>query len=202
MSEQNKKAKAGEDVEKAPVKDMLNAAFEEYKKRVSRAGTDAVRGAAGEMAGMKTPFTGSSGLPDFRSVPFMSAPGMPPYPGAIQPMPGIPFAGAPPMPGVAPVQPGGARTMESGIIPQVGGMMKLGVDVVNTSLMTWLKVMEGFGGGGSLPHSYHSLSGCGSYDHSNHGHSHGGHGSCHSVSSCCEPEPSCCSCEPSVNNCC
>ncbi len=199
MSTDNKKSQAEKDVEKAQTNNMLNAAFEEYKKRVSD--SDAMKGPTGETAGMKTPFTGPEGSPDFRFMPFMSAPGMPPYPG----YPGT----MPPMPGIAQKQSSSSKTVESGTVPQMGNIMKLGVEVINASLLTWLKVMESLGGVRSecsSSHSYAAPSGCDSYDdHHHYRGNHGGHGSCHNISSCCEPEHSysCngCSCEPGVNGC-
>jgi len=195
MSTDNKKSQAGKDVENQ-ANNMLNAAFEEYKKRVS--GADAMKEAAGETASMKTPFAGPEGSPDFRFMPFMSAPAMPPYPG----YPGT----MPPMPGIAPKQPSSSRTVERGTVPQMGNIMKLGVEVINASLLTWLKVMESLGGVRSecsSPHSSAAPSGCGSHDYHHYEHNHGGHGSCHNMSSCCEVEHSCngCSCEPGVNGC-
>lgn len=111
---------------------------------------------------------------------------MPPSVGAFMPGPGMPFAA----PGLAP-------GMAGSLSERVGAALRMGVELVNVSLMGGLRVVDGFMGA--------------AFEHYGDEWSHGGHGGrcCHEEScghgcceDCCELLEGCCPCEPSVGSCC
>jgi len=184
----------------------------DQSKRETPSAKAAAQGAAASRSmdpakGGAAPFPGTFTNPAGPgSMPFQTAPGfaMPPF-GA--PMPGAmpPQMPMPPMPGFGPMP---SPSAGGDLFGSLGTMLRLGIDILNTTLASGNQLLQGLSPGGypapySWPHPQdwghhvHMHPCCGQHHHGHHHHDtyHDGWGR-----SCCD----CCGescCNPGVHNC-